>query len=70
MGGQDAPEAKRRRISEANPDRCPNCGQPLGTDRVGSGRLSDGIFCSLECLATFHDDYFDERARGSRPSPS
>ena len=47
---------------------CPNCGQALGPGRTGSGRLSDGVFCGLDCLAIFHKDYFDQRARASNPS--
>jgi hypothetical protein len=35
---------------------CPNCGKkiPEGT-RVGSGRKSDGGFCSLGCYAEYHE---------------
>lgn len=63
-------EEKRRRIDEANADdRCPRCGQPIAPEsRVGSGRISDGYFCSLDCIATFHEDHFRERARASRRS--
>ena len=34
---------------------CPSCGNAIreGT-RVGSGRRSDGGFCSLGCYASFH----------------
>jgi hypothetical protein len=70
MDDRERAEEKRRRIAEANPDSCPQCGQPLGEDRIGSGRLADGIFCSLDCIAIFHEDYFRERARASRPSPN
>jgi hypothetical protein len=70
MSGDNTAEAKRQRIAEANAmGRCPNCGQPLDTGKpVGSGRRSEGIFCSLDCLATFHEDYFRERARASKPA--
>ena len=59
---------KRAAIAEAaRNDSCPHCHQPLGEERVGSGRFADGVFCSLDCLGTFHDDYFRERIR-SLPS--
>lgn len=33
---------------------CPACGRELTpTDRYGSGRLADGIFCSLGCYAGY-----------------
>jgi len=34
---------------------CPNCGKtiPQGT-RVGSGRKSEGGFCSLDCYASLN----------------
>ena len=43
---------------------CPNCGKtiPQGT-RVGSGRKSEGGFCSLDCYASFHQLALTERAR-------
>jgi len=43
---------------------CPNCGKtiPQGT-RVGSGRKSEGGFCSLECYASFYQLELAERAR-------
>lgn len=47
---------------------CPYCRQPLSGDRVGSGSLRDGDFCSLPCLAEFHDDYFRERIEQGLPS--
>ena len=31
---------------------CPQCGQDVGAG-IGTGRLSDGIFCSLSCYANF-----------------
>jgi hypothetical protein len=40
---------------------CPECGKPLDTAAVGSGSLSDGVFCSLACLARFHEEYIRER---------
>lgn len=43
---------------------CPNCGKtiPQGT-RVGSGRKSEGGFCSLDCFARFYQLALTERAR-------
>lgn len=53
---------KRARIEDARlREVCPNCGQPLGDDRVGSGSFADGVSCSLTCLASFHDEYFQQR---------
>ena len=42
---------------------CPNCGKqiPEGT-RIGTGRRSDGGFCSLDCYAKFHLTALQERA--------
>jgi hypothetical protein len=60
--------AKRKRISEGlEQETCPNCGKPLGRDRVGSGRHADGVFCSLGCQVTFHADYYDERRDWGSP---
>ena len=53
---------KRAQIEDARlREVCPRCGQPLGDDRVGSGSLADGVFCSLACLSSFHDEYFQQR---------
>jgi predicted nucleic acid-binding Zn ribbon protein len=43
---------------------CPNCGKtiPQGT-RVGSGRKSEGSFCSLDCYTSFYQLELAERAR-------
>jgi hypothetical protein len=43
---------------------CPYCSKaiPEGT-RVGSGRKSDGGFCSLDCYAKYHAAELAERAR-------
>lgn len=69
MADRESIEARARRIAEANQaDQCPECGRPLGPERVGSGAHRDGIFCSLECQAAFHEDYYRERIRASRPS--
>lgn len=63
---------KRRRIARGHEEgSCPNCGNSIVRgEGCGSGRLSDGIFCGLECQATFHEDYYRERIRGSGPSPN
>ena len=53
---------KRERIQgAAREGRCPECGGTLGHERIGSGQLADGIFCSLECFARFHEDYYRVR---------
>lgn len=43
---------------------CPQCGKniPEGT-RVGSGRHSEGGFCSLGCYAEFYASNLVERAK-------
>jgi hypothetical protein len=43
---------------------CPQCGKdiPEGT-RVGSGRRSEGGFCSLSCYADFYGSDLIERAK-------
>ena len=43
---------------------CPNCGKTLlqGT-RVGSGRKSEGGFCSLDCYTSFYQLQLTERAQ-------
>jgi len=45
-------------------DICPWCGKhiPEGT-RVGSGRKSEGGFCSLSCYVNYHSMELVERAR-------
>jgi len=61
--------SKTERVgAAARQDRCPQCWSVLGSGRVGSGRLSDGVFCNLTCLSTFHARYFDERVKGAIPS--
>lgn len=42
---------------------CPNCGNaiPDGT-RLGSGKKSDGGFCSLNCYAEYHKRPLAQRA--------
>ena len=43
---------------------CPNCGKtiPQGA-RVGSGRKSEGGFCSLDCYTIFYQLELAEHAR-------
>jgi hypothetical protein len=43
---------------------CPNCGReiPQGT-RVGSGKKSEGGFCSLDCYTEYYNVDLVERAR-------
>lgn len=43
---------------------CPWCGKsiPEGT-RVGSGRKSEGGFCSLACYANYHSAELQEKAQ-------
>jgi hypothetical protein len=62
------PEPAKLIAAAAVEGRCPQCGVLLGSARFGSGRLADGVFCSLTCFAAFHDEYFTERIAGSRPS--
>lgn len=33
---------------------CPACRKPL-TNKVGSGRFKDGVFCSQACYAKWHE---------------
>lgn len=55
---------KRAAIEEARrTETCPRCHKQLGDDRIGSGRLADGVFCSLDCQAKFHIDYYHERIK-------
>jgi hypothetical protein len=43
---------------------CPNCGKAIpGGTRIGTGKKSDGIFCSLDCLAQYHETELIERAK-------
>jgi hypothetical protein len=43
---------------------CPYCrGAVAKEKRVGSGRKSDGGFCSLQCYASYHALDLAERAR-------
>ena len=41
---------------------CPNCGKNIPDGkRVGSGKKSDGGFCSLDCYAQYHKADLTER---------
>jgi hypothetical protein len=62
---------KRRAIERARAQGvCPACGRTLPPvpEPVGTGRLADGLFCGLDCLASFHDDYFEERRELGTPT--
>lgn len=63
-------EDEKRKAIETALERevCPNCGEALGRDRVGSGRLADGVFCSLGWQATFHEEYYARRRDWGSPS--
>lgn len=39
---------------------CPTCQAPLSS-RIGSGRVADGVFCSLTCFAQWHQTRLIER---------
>ena len=61
----------RQRIEDGHRQgTCPNCGEALGDSPVGTGRHDDGRFCSQKCQIEFHQDYYRERAKASRPSPN
>lgn len=47
---------------------CPQCGCPLGDGRVGSGATADGVFCGLDCMINFHEDYYRERLDFGHPT--
>lgn len=62
---------KRIRIEEARErGSCPACGKllPPPPAPVGTGRHADGLFCSIECLAGFHESYFEERRDFGTPT--
>lgn len=62
-------QSPAERIREAAEDeKCPQCLVPLGRHRTGSGRLADGVFCSLDCYAVFHEDHFTQRLKLGVPS--
>lgn len=41
---------------------CPTCQKEL-SNKVGSGKLEEGTFCSLECNAKWHEAAFIKRHR-------
>jgi hypothetical protein len=43
-------------------DICPACKKPL-TARIGRGDHDDGVFCSLDCHATWHAEALIRRHR-------
>ena len=53
---------KRQRAREQNEKGlCPQCGRPLPGDPVGTGRIVDGYFCSLDCIAIYYRDYYEDK---------
>jgi hypothetical protein len=43
---------------------CPQCYRTLvAGQQVGSGKKSDGVFCSLKCFSSYHALDLIERAR-------
>jgi len=45
-------------------NECPNCHKAIPEgQRVGSGKKSDGGFCSLTCFSNYHALTFVEKAR-------
>jgi len=43
---------------------CPNCGRGIPElTRVGSGKKSNGGFCSLDCYAKYYETELTERAK-------
>jgi len=48
----------------ANANICPNCGKAIpDSTRIGTGKKTDGVFCSLDCLAQYHETELIERAK-------
>lgn len=43
---------------------CPVCERPIEGGGYGSGRIADGLFCSLECYAVY---WYPARSAGERP---
>jgi len=52
-GNGDELDILRLRAS-AEAEVCPSCGRQIVEAGHGSGRLDDGLFCSLDCFAEFH----------------
>ncbi|MEZ4671471.1 MAG: hypothetical protein R3E39_26505 [Anaerolineae bacterium] len=43
---------------------CPQCGKSLEEKfKYGTGRLIDGVFCSLDCFSEYHKLGIMERAK-------
>lgn len=50
---------------------CAECGADLNeTGIVGSGSFSDGLFCSLDCYASFHYGREEQKAMDQNSVPS
>lgn len=50
-------------------EACRNCGNNIFPDAaVGSGRVSDGVFCHLDCYVAFNQTDLAARARALRAS--
>jgi hypothetical protein len=46
---------------------CANCGKPIGAfQRVGSGKKSEGGFCSLSCYGDYYAAELQARAKKAR----
>jgi len=46
---------------------CPNCGKKIAAGkRVGSGRKSDGGFCSLDCYGEYYKAELTERHKKAK----
>ncbi len=39
---------------------CPTCQKPM-TTKVGTGQFKDGVFCSLDCQAKWHENAMIKR---------
>jgi len=50
---------------------CPECQRPL-YEKVGGGQFKDGVFCSLDCYAKWHEALLvrrhQERLQKSKPN--
>ena len=48
---------------------CPRCENPIrASGGVGTGRIEEGLFCSLDCYSRFYGRELEERASSS-PGP-
>ena len=55
--------AKRARLREANDlHLCPECSTPIVEGQgLGSGRIADGLFCTLDCYGKFYAEVLVEK---------